>query len=94
MPTKLTTLEQLDQLTEGDLITRFPIHGAPEDVFDDRRKMNVYEIVSINRKEQLLKLILADEAMEVFTWPQDIERISIRLAEILAEKNLVVGLTP
>lgn len=89
MQTKLTTFEQLDKLTEGNLITRFPAHGAPEDKFDERRKMDIdtYEIIGINRQEQLVKLIRADEALEIFTWPRDIERLNIGLSNILSEKT-------
>lgn len=89
MQTKLTSFEQLDQLIEGNLITRFPAHGAPEDKFDEDRKMDMdtYEIIGIDRKEQRVKLIRADEALEIFTWPRDIERLSIGLSNILAEKT-------
>ncbi|WP_118951602.1 hypothetical protein [Taibaiella helva] len=87
MPTKLTTAEQLDHLTEGDLITRFPVNGAPEDAFDTLRESEVYEIVRINRKEQVIKLILAHKAIKIFTWPQDIERLSVGLSKILSEKT-------
>lgn len=89
MPTKLTTIEQLDQLEEGNLITRYPSQGRSEEKFDANRKNDIdtYEIISINKKEQLLKLVRAGEALEIFTWPGDIERLNIGMANILSEKT-------
>ena len=89
MQTKLTTPEQLDQLEEGSLLTRFPANGKPEDTFDESRKgdIDVFEIITINREDQIVKLILADDAIEIFTWPRDIERLNIKLSNILSEKT-------
>jgi hypothetical protein len=89
MPTKLTTPEQLDQLEEGIILTRFPAKGKPEDKFDESRKddIDVFKILTIDRKGQIAKLILADSTIEMFTWPKDIERLNIKLSNILLEKT-------
>jgi hypothetical protein len=89
MQTKLTTSEQLDQLKEGNILTKFPVNGAPEDKFDESRKedIDVFEIITINRQAQIVKLILAPDAIEIFTWPGDVERLNMKLSTILSEKK-------
>lgn len=88
MHTKLMTVEQLEELSEGNLITRFPSQGRAEDKFDESRisDIDTYEIVSINRKEQSVKLVRAGEALELFTWPGDIERLNMGMSDIVSEK--------
>lgn len=88
MPIKLTSTEQLDGLSEGNLITRFPSQGKAEDKFDESRSSDIdtYEIVSINRNEQSVKLVRAGDALELFTWPGDIERLNIGMSDILSER--------
>lgn len=87
MQIKLTTFQQLDQLAEGDLIIRFPVQGAPEDVFDNLADKEIYQISRIDRNKHTLNLILSDEALEVFTWPRDIERLKMDLSKIISEKT-------
>ncbi len=89
MQIKLVTPEQLDQLKVGNILTRFPSNGKPEDKFDESRKndIDVFEILTINRQDQIVKLILADDAIEIFTWPGDIERLNIKLSTIISEKK-------
>lgn len=88
MPIKLSRLLQLEQLGIGNILKKFPVDNKPEENFDwDRRKeINTYEIKAVNLKNGTWKLIQVDDAIELFTWPGDIEYVNIRSSALIAEK--------
>lgn len=88
MPIKLSRLLQLEQLGIGDKLRKFPIDNKPEDNFDWNRKkeINTYEIRAINHKDGTWKLVQVDDAVELFTWPGDIEYVNIGFSTLIAEK--------
>lgn len=87
MPQKLTTTDQMELLREGDILYRFPSKGAPEATFTEYRKeeIDVYKIRSINRNDGIIRLVVADEALQMFTWPEDIERLDMKKARMISE---------
>ena len=88
MPIKLSHLLQLEQLGIGHILKKFPVDDKPEDNFDWNRKkeINTYEIKGFNHKDGTWKLVQIDDAVELFTWPGDIEYINLRSSSLIAEK--------
>ncbi|WP_162903034.1 hypothetical protein [Taibaiella koreensis] len=88
MPVKISTLSQLEILREGDILRKFPSHGASEPDFDETRQEDIdtYEINFYNRKEQLFRLTLNDKS-GIFTWPGDMERLNIKLLDLVIENK-------
>lgn len=88
MPIKLSRLLQLEQLGIGHILKKFPVDSKPEDNFDWNRKneIDTYEIKAINHKGGTWKLVQVDNAVELFTWPGDIEYLNITSSTLIAER--------
>jgi hypothetical protein len=87
MQTKLVAAEQFQLLREGDILEKFPANGKPETTFDHTRKteINKYEIRTINHKKQSLSLVSADKVQEIFTWPDDEEKLFTNCVSLVSE---------
>lgn len=87
MQQKLIDIQQFGLLKTGDILYRFPSGGLPEATFDVSRnkEIMVYRIKSFNKHLDTLKLIMADESLELFTWPEDIEQLSLNKFQIIRE---------
>lgn len=87
MHQKLKNQDQLEMLKEGDLLYKFPSTGAPEANFITQRQgdIDTYMIRAINRNEDIVKLVTADGSTQMFTWPEDVERLNISRSLLITE---------
>lgn len=87
LPQKLVSMDQLEQLKEGDKIHKYPAAGKPQKTFDPDRKQDIvtYKIRSINKQDGTLRLVVVEETLEIFTWPGDIGHLDIRKPGMLTE---------
>ena len=87
MQQKLTDITQLALLKAGDILYRFPVAGLPETIFDRLRheEIIVYKVKSINKQQETVRLSVAEEGQEMFTWPGDVEYLNINTSKLIAE---------
>lgn len=87
MQQKLTDINQLELLKAGDILYRFPVAGLPETIFDGQRHDDiiVYKVKSINKQLETVRLSVAEEGQEMFTWPGDVEYLNINTSKLITE---------
>lgn len=88
MSVKLTTLEQVSLLSQGDIVIRYPNNGKQEEVFDEERKSDIetYEIRSINPVNQMIGLVMTKSSRPIFALPVEIGRLFIKSYDLVNEK--------
>jgi hypothetical protein len=87
MNTKITSMQQVLALHEGDTIKKYPTPGLPESVLDDQQQshLETFTLRTINKKYSMLGLVMTEESRPQFPSPGDIGRQFISNSEIIAQ---------
>lgn len=77
------------KLKRGDVVHRFPVYGNPQEIFDatQSRRIQAYEIVSINTAADVIGLVMAAETVPVYELPGRIGRLFIRRLDLVNEET-------
>lgn len=87
MTSEKISTAQVPLLRKGDIIKRFPSSGAPEEQFDEERKKDtdVFEICSINSKNDIIELVTPGNARGMFPSPGDVSHLFIKSCNLVAQ---------
>jgi hypothetical protein len=85
MNTKLTTAVQIASLKEGDILKKYPINGDPVDIMHDDQieHAETFDLKTINRRYNILGVVMATGSRKQFSSPGDISREFIGNSEII-----------
>ncbi|WP_118951605.1 hypothetical protein [Taibaiella helva] len=87
MYTLINTEEQLAQLRDGNLITKYyGVIGTSPDVFDKDNSI-AYRINKINATNQMIELIGVEDPFIILFSPGHLNRMFIRSSDLLIEGN-------
>ena len=88
MNDKLTTTEQVKELSVGDIIKKFPTDYKPEEFFDDRRAKDIdtYKIRSINKTTGIIELSMTGDSIIMFASPVDVGHLYLKHSDFLEQK--------
>ncbi len=87
MQMKLIDIGQFQYLKEGDILEKLSRKGNPDNILGRMdAEADKYKIRTINHKKQTLSLV-QKKAHEIFTWPNDEERIYTNYLNLLSENT-------